>query len=117
MILVLNMPRVGEAMRAGTVHRIIAKPGEALRPGTALLEVRVDLSQSKAQDCPPLFFFRLIAAERGWLRTLRVHVGEVLSVAAPLGVATTTIEEAADGPAARMLRTTSVSIQIDPLSV
>ncbi len=42
--------------------------GSELRPGVPLLEVRVDLQSDQAQDCPPLYFFRLIATERGVLR-------------------------------------------------
>jgi hypothetical protein len=103
-------------MNCGTVHRLLARPGDALRPGTALLEVRVDLGAGKAQDCPPIFYFRLIATERAHLRTLVVAPGDVLDVGAPLGVATTTPDETFDGPATRSLRTTSVAIQVDPLS-
>ena len=63
-----------------------------------------------------MFSFRLIATERAYLRSLRVARGDVIEVAASLGVATTMPDEAFDGPATRALRTTSVSIQIDPLS-
>jgi hypothetical protein len=115
-ILSLSLPRVGEQMRCGTIHRVIARAGDALRPGTALLEVRVDLSASKAQDCPPMFHFRLIATERAYLRTLSVAPGDVLDVGAPLGLATSSPEESCEAAAARGLRTTSVAIQVDPLS-
>jgi len=40
----------------------------------------------------------------------------VLPVAAPIGLATTSLAEAFDGPPVRALRTTSVSIQVDPLA-
>lgn len=117
MILAVSLPRVGDQMHEGTVHRLIARPGDALRPGSPILEVRVDLSASKAQDCPPIFFFRLIATERASLRALAVAVGDVVPVGGPLGIATSTPDEGADGPAARALRTTSVAIQVDPLSM
>lgn len=116
MILSLSLPRVGEEMRAGTIHRVLARAGDPLRPGTPIVEVRVDLSAAKAQDCPPVFYFRLIATERAHLRTIAAEAGAVLDVGAPLGVATTTADESADGPPARGLRTTSVAIQVDPLS-
>ena len=60
--------------------------------------------------------YRLIATERAYLRTLSVAPGDVLEGAAPIGLATTTAEEAFDGRPVRALRTTSVSIQVDPLS-
>jgi hypothetical protein len=63
-----------------------------------------------------MFSFRLIATERAYLRSLRVARGDIVKVAELLGVATTMPDEAFDGPAMRALRTTSVSIQVDPLS-
>ncbi len=116
MILSLSLPRVGAQMHQGTIHKIIAKVGDELKPGTPLLEVRVDLGAAKAQDCPPLFFFRVIATERAHLRSLDVSVGALLAVGAPLGRATTDRNEGLESPASRGLRTTSVAIQIDPLS-
>lgn len=115
MILNLTLPQVGEQMRSGTVHRLLARPGDALRPGTPLLEVRVDLGATKAQDCPPMFHFRLLSTERAVLRTLLPAAGDLVEVGAPLGVATTGAEEPCDGPGARSLRTTSVAVQVDPL--
>jgi hypothetical protein len=115
-ILSLSLPRVGEQMQAGTVHRVLASPGDALRPGTPLLEVRVDLGAAKAQDCPPMFYFRLMATERAHLRALGVAPGDVLEVGGALGVATTTLDESLEGDPTRALRTTSVAIQVDPLS-
>jgi hypothetical protein len=116
MILSLTLPRVGEQMHEGTIHKVLANTGDALRPGTPLLEVRVDLGAAKAQDCPPLLFFRIIATERAFLRSLLVAAGQVLKVGTPCGVATTVADESCEGPAARSLRTTSVAIQVDPLS-
>lgn len=116
MILSLVLPRVGQQMQRGTIHRLLVQAGDAVRPGTPLLEVRVDLGAAKAQDCPPLFFFRLIATERAYLRSLAVAPADVLEVGAPLGVATTTQDEGYAQPALRSLRATSVAIQVDPLS-
>lgn len=116
MILSVSLPRAGAQMADATVHRVIARPGDALRPGSPLLELRVDLAAAKAQDCPPMFYFRLVATERAQLRALAVAPGDVVAVGAQLGVATSTPDEAADGPAARALRTTSVTINVDPLA-
>jgi len=116
MILSLSLPRVGDRMHRGTVHRLLAKAGDALRPGTPLLEIRVDLGAAKEQDCPPLAFFRIIATERAYLRSIAVSPSTVVDPGAPLGVASTEIDESVDGPAARALRTTAIAIQVDPLS-
>jgi hypothetical protein len=115
-ILSLTMPRVGAQMRQGQIHKLLVRVGDALKPGTPLLEVRVDLGSANAQDCPPLFFFRLIATERGVLRSLDVSLGDVLDVGAKLGVAASDGTESIEAKPARALRTTSVAIQIDPLS-
>jgi len=116
MILSLNLPKVGSQMHSGTIHRLVAGIGDVLRPGVPLLEVRVDLESDKAQDCPPLYFFRVIATERGVLRALEVTAGDVIAAGATIGAVTTTADEQCDGAAARPMRTTSVAIQIDPLS-
>jgi hypothetical protein len=116
MILSLALPRMGELTRPGTVRRVMARAGDALRPGVPLLEVRVDLDGTSARDCPATIFYRLIATERAYLRTLSVAPGDVLQVAAPIGLATTSLAEAFDGTPVRPLRTTSVSIHVDPLA-
>jgi pyruvate/2-oxoglutarate dehydrogenase complex dihydrolipoamide acyltransferase (E2) component len=116
MILSLILPKVGAQMNRGTIHRLVAGVGDELRPGVPLLEVRVDLESDQAQDCPPLYFLRIIATERGVLRALHAAVGDVVEVGAVIGMATSTAAESAEGAATRTLRTTSVAIQIDPLS-
>jgi hypothetical protein len=115
-IFALTMPRVGAQMQQGQIHKLLAKVGDALKPGTPLLEVRVDLGGANAQDCPPLFFFRLMATERAVLRSLDVSLGDVLDVGSKLGIATSDGAESVETLPARALRTTSVAIQIDPLS-
>jgi hypothetical protein len=116
MILSLALPRMGELIRPGTVRRVIARAGDALRPGAPLLEVHVDFDGSNARDCPAAIVYRLIATERAYLRRLSVAAGDVLEVAVPIGLATTSLEEAYDGAPVRALRTTAVSIQVDPLA-
>jgi pyruvate/2-oxoglutarate dehydrogenase complex dihydrolipoamide acyltransferase (E2) component len=116
MILSLNMPKVGAGMTQGTIHRLVAAVGDELRPGVPMLEVRVDLESDKVQDCPPLYFFRIIATERGVLRSVTVAEGDVVAAGSTLGIVTSAAAESAEGAATRALRTTSVAIQIDPLS-
>ena len=116
MILAIVVPKVGRSMRAAQIHRLIAQPGAALRPGSPLLELRVDLEETSARDCPAVIYFRLIAAERAYLRTLHVAPGDLIEIVAPLGVATSTLEEDAAGPATRVLRCSSVAIPVDPFS-
>lgn len=116
MILSLVMPSIRAPIRQASIHKIIANPGDELRPGTPLVEIRVDIGSAKAQDCPPLSFFRIIATERAHLRSLGVVLGGLLETGAPLGLASTDRTESLDGAPTRPLRLTSVAIQIDPLS-
>jgi pyruvate/2-oxoglutarate dehydrogenase complex dihydrolipoamide acyltransferase (E2) component len=116
MILSLALPKLAAQTSRTTVHRLVAGVGDELRPGVPLLEVRVDLESDKTQDCPPLYFFRVIATERGVLRTLSIAVGDSVDAGNVIGVVTSTAGESAEGAAARALRTTSIAIQIDPLS-
>ena len=116
MILSLSLPRIGSQMQRGTIHKLIAEAGDELRPGTPLLELRVDLGTDTAQDCPPLMFFRIIATERAYLRRLYARAGAVHDVGSVLGITTSTRDESAEGIPARAMRTTSVAIQIDPLT-
>jgi hypothetical protein len=116
MILSLSLPRIGNQVQRGIIHRLIAKAGDDLRPGTPLFELRVDLGSDKMQDCPPLIFFRILATERAHLRRLDVSPGDARDVTAVLGIATTTGDESVEGTPARTLRTTAVAIQMDPLA-
>jgi hypothetical protein len=116
MILSLLLPRIGSQIQRGTIHKLIAKTGDELRPGTPLLELRVDLGSDKMQDCPPVIFFRIIATERAYLRRFDVMLGAVHDVGSLLGITTSTRDESAEGMPARATRTTSVAIQIDPLT-
>jgi hypothetical protein len=50
------------------------------------------------------------------LRSLWVATGATVDAGAPIGLATSTADESVEGAPARALRTTSVAIQIDPLS-
>ena len=103
-------------MHLCTVRRVIARAGDALGPGTPLLELRVDLDEANARDCPAMYFVRMIATERAHLRALALSAGDVVLPSAPLGVASTSSEETLDRPPTRALRTTCVSIPVDPLS-
>jgi hypothetical protein len=116
MILSLVLPRIGAQIRQASIHKIVANPGDELRPGTPLLEIRVDFGSAKAQDCPPLAFFRIIATERAHLRSISVVPGGLLETGALLGLASTDRSDSADGAPTRALRLTSIAIQIDPLS-
>jgi len=116
MILSVLLPKAGMQAGSATIHRLVAAPGAELKPGVPLLEVRVDLESDKAQDCPPLYFFRVISTERGVLRAWHVAEGDVVDAGTRIATVTATADESPEGTPARALRSTSVAIQIDPLS-
>ncbi|MBA3709856.1 MAG: hypothetical protein H0W83_13665, partial [Planctomycetes bacterium] len=55
--LAVLMPRISALMRAAMVHRVCVHVGDRVRPGQALFEVRVDLSDGSAQDRPPVSYY------------------------------------------------------------
>jgi hypothetical protein len=99
MLLDLRMPQMSDEMVAGTIHKVLVGPGERLERGTPLLEVRVDLSEVAEQNCAPVFFFRMVAAEPAWLRSLEVKAGERRDVDGRLGVASSSRDEPSNADA------------------
>jgi hypothetical protein len=70
-----------------------------------LLEVFVDLSAAAEQNCAPVFSFRIVSAEAGWVRAVMAERGTPLAVGSLLGLVTTEAGELAeDGAVARPLR-------------
>ncbi len=110
MLLSLQMPQLGEAMRHGTVVRFYPAVGTAVRPGARLLDVRVDLDLGGAIDCPAISFFRIVASESGWVREVHAGNGTVKDAGAVLALLSTTPDEASAGTPARALRISTVAI-------
>lgn len=114
MLLSLQMPQMGDAMLRGTVVRVYLTAGSAIRPGAKLLDVRVDLDLAAAMDCPPIYFFRIVAGESGWVREVQVTSGAVREVGAALALFSTTPEEALSPGPARTLRVSQAAILDEP---
>lgn len=110
----LTMPRFGDQMQQARIETAYVTPGDELKPGSKLFDVRVDLGGAGTQDCPPLAFFRLVCLERAWVRTVAVRPGESLTDGAPLAEFTTTADEPLDTTATRPLRTSRASILATP---
>jgi len=94
MLLDLRMPGFGDRMAEGTVHRLLIEPGARVDKGTRLFEVFVDLSAIAEQNCAPVFFFRIVAAESGWCRSVAVKPGDRRAVGEILALVSTTPDEA-----------------------
>jgi hypothetical protein len=108
------LPRLGAAMTEGQIHRVCVAVGQRFEARSRLFEVRVDLSAVAPADCPPIFFFVIVAAEAGVVRGLTCSVDDVVEIGSPMLVATT-IEDESVTSAARELRVAVATIQVDPL--
>jgi hypothetical protein len=97
-------------MQSGMITRVDIAEGSALVMGSKLLEVRVDLSGAAPQDCPPIFYFRVVSNERGWVRRLSASVGEEKGVGEVLALVSTGPDEPLDGPPARSLRVSNAAV-------
>ncbi|HEX7701691.1 MAG TPA: hypothetical protein VF403_13230 [Kofleriaceae bacterium] len=106
---------MGPLMKQGQVHRSPLRIGERFELRSRLFEVRVDLSAAAAQDCPPIFYFAIIASEAGWVREQPPVAGDVIDVGDLLLVATSTDLEPLAATPDRDLRVAVAVIQIDPL--
>ena len=113
MLLSLNMPRMGAAMQFGVLRQVSVREGDALTPGSRLLDVQVDLSAGAPQDCPPVYCFRVVCRERVWVRRLSASAGEAREVGDVLALLSTQPDEPLDGPAVRPLRVACAGI-LDP---
>jgi pyruvate/2-oxoglutarate dehydrogenase complex dihydrolipoamide acyltransferase (E2) component len=109
-LLSLTMPSMGQQMISGNITFLGIAVGDQLKVGLKLLDVRVDLSTAAPQDCPPIFYFRMVAREPGWVRQIAAAVGEEKTVGAVLALISTEPDEPLDGPVARSLRAASAAI-------
>ncbi len=110
MLLAIELPCFHELMTTGVVTAVHVAPGTVLVPGTPLVDVRVDLSQAAALDCPPVSWFRLVCREHGVLRALVVSEGSELAPGTRIGLVTTTPDEAPTGEPMRAARLTVAGI-------
>ena len=110
----LRMPKVGELMTQGTVRLAPLSEGARIAPGASLFEVRVDLSARGTLDCPPIYYFRLVAREAGFVRRLECKAGGVAQVGDVLAWIASTPDDPLEA-AGRDSRAASVGIQVDPV--
>ena len=112
MILAIRMPQMGNYMRNGTIRQLCVNTGAELKPGDHVVEVSVDLSDIAAQDCPPIYHFRVVAREHGCIRSLSITEGDVRDVGDLLGLVSTTPDETLEPGPTRDLRTARVGILV-----
>lgn len=110
MIYEFRLPLIVPQMTGATVECLHAKPGEAVKAGSKLIDLSVDLSSAFAQECPPISFFRVVLREAAWLRKLELTPGKSCRPEDVMAVFSSTPDEDISQPAARPIRTTVAGI-------
>ncbi len=110
MILDFKLPLISPHMTEAVIECLHAQPGSALKTGSKLLDLSVDLSSAFPQDCPPITFYRIVMRENVILREFRFVAGQPCRVGELIAVFSTAADEATDQPAARDIRFTMAGI-------
>lgn len=77
MIYAFRLPTINPHMSGARIECIYAQLGTALKAGSKLLDLGVDLSSAFAQECPPISFFRVVLREPVFFRKLNVARGQL----------------------------------------
>ena len=105
MWIAISLPRFAEQVTV-KVSRIYATPGQWLDPGSALLDLTVDMSVGALRDCPPVSACRIVMREGAWLRALPFGPGDEV----PADVSVALLSTEADEPEAAPGRDARVTI-------
>jgi hypothetical protein len=106
----LVVPRISAPMTSALLEAVFPAVGTLVAVGAKLADLKVDLSDVAAQDCPPITHYRLVARDRAWLRELRAACGDEVPVGATIAVLTSEPDEPLDSAPARVLRVTVAGI-------
>jgi hypothetical protein len=110
MIFEFKLPLIVKQMTGATIECLHAKPGDAVKMGSKLMDLSVDLSSAFAQECPPISFFRVVIREAGWLRKFDLTPGQFCQLDEVVAVFSTEPDEDLSKPATRAIRTTMAGI-------
>src|ERR1700693_4089162 len=102
MIFEFKLPLIVKQMTGATIECLHAKPGDAVKMGSKLMDLSVDLSSAFAQECPPISFFRVVIREAGWLRKLDLTPGQFCQWDEVVAVFSTEPDEDLSKPATRV---------------
>ncbi len=110
MIYEFRVPLIVTQMSGATIECLYAKPGDALKLGSKLVDLSIDLSSAFAQECPPISFYRVVMREAAWLRKFDIALGQFFRPDEVMAVFSTAPDEDIDQAAARIVRTTVAGI-------
>ena len=89
---------------------LYAAEGAFLPVGSKLLDLKVDLSDAAAHDCPPISYFRLSVRDAVWLRRLEVAAADQCETGTLLALFSTEASESLDAAPDRQIRFSIASI-------
>jgi hypothetical protein len=110
MIHEFRLPRIVPQMSGATIECVYAKVGDALKMGSKLVDMSVDLTSAFAQECPPISFFRVVLRETAWLRKFDVEPGRFVQLDDAIAVFSTDQNEDINQSAGRQIRMTVAGI-------
>lgn len=110
MILELKLTSIVPQMTGATIECVYAEAGDALKMGSKLVDLSIDLSSAFAQECPPVSYYRIVAREAAFLRKIEVRPGSLAGVDTLIALFSTSCDEPLDEAPARGLRTTVAGI-------
>ncbi len=109
MIYSLPLPTINPHMTGARIECLYAAPGDALKAGSKLLDVGIDLSSAFAQECPPVSFFRIVLRESLILRAFHVARGDFCQLGDTIALFSSELAEDI-GPPARSIRFATAGI-------
>ncbi|MBS0476657.1 MAG: hypothetical protein JSR28_16120 [Proteobacteria bacterium] len=110
MILEVRLTQIVPQMTGATTECFYAAPGDALRMGSKLIDLSVDLSSAFAQECPPVSYYRIVLRESAFLRSIETRPGDFTAVDQSIALLSTTPDEPLDEPPSRAARVTIAGI-------
>lgn len=110
MIYAFRLPTINPHMSGARIECLYARPGDALKMGSKLLDLGVDLSSAFAQECPPISFFRVVLREPVILRAFEVERADYCELGHRIALFSTTPDEDLGAEPAREIRFATAAI-------
>ena len=110
MVYGFRLPTINPHMSGARIECIYAEPGNALKIGSKLFDLGVDLSSAFAQECPPISFFRVVLREPVFLRKLNVARGQLCELGELVALFSNEADESLSAAPVRDIRLTVAGI-------
>lgn len=104
MIYAFRLPLINPHMSSARIECTYADPGAALKNGSKLFDLGVDLSSAFAQECPPISFFRVVLREPAFFRKLNAGRGQLCQLGEQIALFSEKPDDSLDDAPARDIR-------------